>query len=95
MRRIIGQVATYFEIPPEVLTNMEWRDRETMEARRLAAWLILENFPNAQLKTISRVLGYRERSGASHAVAVLEKKLADPNAQVHKDIRLLRELVAA
>ena len=53
---------------------------EPIAARKVAAWMLCERFPYASVTTISRILGYRERSGASHAVAYLERRIASDGA---------------
>jgi chromosomal replication initiation ATPase DnaA len=87
LRDLIADVAAYYELPVERMTNMEWRDRRTVEARKVAAWLLCERFPNERVSTISHLLGYRERSGASHAVADLERTIhLRPALREHLDI---------
>lgn len=75
MRELVGKVADYYELDPIRMTNMTYRDRLTTEARKAAAWMLCETYPSAGLDIIAPLLGYRDRSGVSHAVRVVEKKL--------------------
>jgi len=90
LRMVIADVAEFFEIPVDRLTNVAWRDRTTIAARKVAAWMLCEEFPYASGTTISLLLGYRERTAASHAVARIERRMmTDPQLRV--DIAGLRE----
>lgn len=87
LREVIADVAAYFEIPVERLTNVTWRDRRSSDARMVAAWMLCEAFPAERVETISRLLGYRERTGASHAVTYLERRIGT-------DLRMRADLAA-
>lgn len=93
LREVVQQVAAYFEIDlDELLLTGTNRRRHVTDAREIACWLLLEQFPTTRLETIAEVMGYRERSGVSHAATHLEMRM-ETNAELRDHIANLRRIV--
>lgn len=94
MRALVATVAAYFELDmDDLLQPSKNRRRHVTDARLIASWLLLEQFPNARLQTMAEVLGYRERSGPSHAATYLETRM-EHDTELRTYIDDLRRIVA-
>ena len=94
MRATVREVAGSFGIPIERILDGTDRERRATVARQVAVWMLSERFPRATYDRIARLTGYRERSGPSHALGYVERRMrVDP--RLHAHIASLREQVAA
>lgn len=94
MRALVEHVAEFYAVPIERLRNPDNRSRSVIEARQMACWIVSETMPHLRYDAIAELVGYRERSGPSHAIASIERRLRTDDNLVAA-LTMLRAAVAA
>jgi chromosomal replication initiator protein len=75
-RDLIAQVAAVFDLTPADLTGPS-RIRQVAEARQATAWVLRRAIAAISLQEVGRLLGGRDHTTIIHALAQVERRMAD------------------